>query len=213
MALRYIGKGTTGDDGKAHLTEDASGGSISPAGYSGSGVGLVDFVASLDKPVSAGSIVSTPYEVWDTVFYDSGILNDPLVNNNWDTPDDFTRESDGTTYVATSWTTRFILVNNSQDITVNGGFIVEFDIVSQSAPNDAVMFTIRDSTNYRNMGIRGAGHYKMVASDKLRMYKGTDTNPLHELEYNTSDVTVKMGFVGSSGSPSMKFKNFKVYYG
>ena len=67
----YLGWGTTDSNGIAKLDHDADGEPIDHS-YTGSGVGEVDVVASLDNPIVSGSVVSTPYEVLDTLFYDDG---------------------------------------------------------------------------------------------------------------------------------------------
>ena len=58
MAKRLIGTGTTGTDGSCSIP------------YTGTGAGEVDVIASLDNPISQGSIVSVPCNVWDTLWYD-----------------------------------------------------------------------------------------------------------------------------------------------
>ena len=72
MAYKYLGYGTTNSDGVAHLDHDADGKRIDNS-YTGVGAGEIDVVASLDNPVSSGSIVSVPCSVLDTLFYDDGV--------------------------------------------------------------------------------------------------------------------------------------------
>ena len=72
VSYRFIGKGTTDANGVAHITEDANGDTVSPPGYVGVGAGEIDVVASVDKPISSGSVVSQPYEVLDCYKYDGG---------------------------------------------------------------------------------------------------------------------------------------------
>ena len=62
---RFIGTGVTDSSGVARLTKDPNGRTIN--GYTGSGVGEVDFAARLDNPISSGSIVSETYEVLDCI--------------------------------------------------------------------------------------------------------------------------------------------------
>ena len=66
---KYLGYGVTNENGIAKLDHDADGQEISHS-YVGVGAGEIDVVASLDNPVSEGSIVSVPYNVWDTLWYD-----------------------------------------------------------------------------------------------------------------------------------------------
>lgn len=69
MALRYIGSATTNANGVATLSD----------GYTGTGAGKVDLVASVD--VDGSSVVSTPYEVTDCTFLD--IATTGKKNSNW----------------------------------------------------------------------------------------------------------------------------------
>jgi hypothetical protein len=72
------------------------------------GAGEIDVVASLDdnEHISDSSLQSETYSLWDTIFYDEATSNNP--NNNWYSTVDFNRESDGTTYTAQTWVSRFI---------------------------------------------------------------------------------------------------------
>ena len=58
-SYRYLGYGTTDANGVAHYT------------YTGTGAGEVDVIASLDNPISEGSIVSETYEVLDCIYIDA----------------------------------------------------------------------------------------------------------------------------------------------
>lgn len=65
---RYLGYGTTNSNGVAHLDHDPQGNPIN--GYTGTGAGEIDVVASLDNPIIDDSIVSEPYPVFDCPVYD-----------------------------------------------------------------------------------------------------------------------------------------------
>ena len=77
----YKGYGVTDSNGVAHLDHDANGNPINHS-YTGVGAGEIDVVASLDNPVSSGSIVSEPYELWDTLLYDDA-TSTGYKNPNW----------------------------------------------------------------------------------------------------------------------------------
>jgi len=177
--------------------------------YTGTGRGVVRGLAK--STVDERIIQSEVFSVWDTIFYDEATSNNP--NNNWDSTVDFNRESDGTTYTAQTWVSRFIKPNNSIDIPLMDGLTYTFEVLDVSSSGGSVMTTVRDSTGFRNMNISAIGSYKVILTDKVRMYREGVTNPLYELSYEAGDSAVKIGVVGSSGSPSMKFKEFKVYYG
>ena len=86
VSYRCIGYGITGNDGVATLDTNLDGTSMSHS-YTGSGVGELDFVASVDSPtqINSGSEQSEPYTVYDCVFYDSGDAN--THNPNWTNQD------------------------------------------------------------------------------------------------------------------------------
>ena len=75
---RYLGYGVTNENGVAKL-EYNSEGQKRDHSYVGVGAGEIDVVASLDNPVSSGSIVSETLSVWDTIKYDKG----NTVNTLW----------------------------------------------------------------------------------------------------------------------------------
>ena len=60
-----IGKGTTDENGIAHITHDCNGNPLSEPGYKGSGAGETLIVASLDKPVASDSILSNVLTITD----------------------------------------------------------------------------------------------------------------------------------------------------
>ena len=67
-SYRYIGYGVTDSNGVAHLDHDPQGNPIN--GYTGTGAGEVDVIASTDNPITGSSIVSEIYGVFDTRWYD-----------------------------------------------------------------------------------------------------------------------------------------------
>ena len=76
----YLGYGTTDSNGVAKLDHDANGDAIDHS-YTGTGAGEIDVVASVDKPISSGSVVSQPYEVLDCLFMD--YKADGTKNTDW----------------------------------------------------------------------------------------------------------------------------------
>lgn len=73
VSYRCVGYGITNSSGVATLDHNLDGTSISGGhSYTGSGVGELDFVASVDSPtqINNGSDVSQPVEVYDCIWYD-----------------------------------------------------------------------------------------------------------------------------------------------
>ena len=77
---RYLGYGTTDSNGEAKLEYDENGNHLDHS-ITGTGAGELDIVASLDKPISSGSIVSETYSIIDALFYCQGTTGN--VNSNW----------------------------------------------------------------------------------------------------------------------------------
>ena len=83
MRHRLIGKGTTDENGIAHMTKKTSDGGATwsdASGYTGVGAGEVDVIASLDNPVTSGSVQSEPYTLWDTIVGFTGTTD----TGNWE---------------------------------------------------------------------------------------------------------------------------------
>ena len=205
VSYRFIGKGTTDANGVAHITEDANGDTVSPPGYVGVGAGEIDVVASVDKPISSGSVVSQPSTVWDTLFYDSGI--DGTHNNKWlEHSCTVTPSSDGTTvvgsnyYVASEHTTS----DWTKRVAFPSSFNVEFDVVSYTGTQYLRILDTSDTT-CGQVTIDATGHYKVcVTSTGITCTVDGETHYI----YNSSNTA--SGRVGFSGA-NLKYKDFKVY--
>ena len=82
MVYKYLGYGVTDSNGVAKLDHDAEGQELQHS-YTGVGAGEVDVVASLDNPVSSGSIVSGTLPVFDCYKYDEGLEATGHHNDIW----------------------------------------------------------------------------------------------------------------------------------
>ena len=69
---RCIGRGTTDANGIARITHDCNGNALTDTGYTGTGIGKVQIIASPEPPttINTNSIQSEPHTVTDGVFYD-----------------------------------------------------------------------------------------------------------------------------------------------
>lgn len=155
VAYRYLGSATT----------DANG--IAKYNFTGSGAGEVDYIASLDNPITDGSIVSNTYEVTDATFYDKGILNDPQTNNNWyvrvPSNTSITRQSDGT-LIEWSGTYGHVIAdyNNSVQNYCTTPFAIEFDLLNNENGiwqmyNGSSSSPVRVEQSFSQLG-----HYKII---------------------------------------------------
>ena len=121
----YLGWGTTDSNGVAKLDHDANGDEISHS-YTGVGAGEIDVVAALDKPISSGTIVSTPYPVYDCTWVDK---SDATWSNGT-----YASFSNGVrTFNNTSSGEVNIYANNDNAFT--GDLICEFDLIDYYGGN------------------------------------------------------------------------------
>lgn len=165
VSYRYIGKGTTDANGVAHITEDAEGNDISSnPGYTGVGAGEIDVVASVDKPITTGSIQSNTYEIID------GILSDinGVGNIDYRNPVGANIDRTGGNTVFTAHTVGTMVycqlsLNHTQNYNFNdtGEFVVEFDVLEYSG-NSKVEITANNGSATHWLASRSfteTGHY------------------------------------------------------
>lgn len=215
----YLGWGTTDSNGVAKLNHDANDDPLSHS-YTGSGVGEVDVVASLDDPdsISDSSLVSEPYTVVDATFVDlatTGQKSNYWRNNSgWTvgTPTDngtkLTELSNNSEYMpsttenATSWNSRKLF-----DV----GFAVEFDISDiVNYPRFRIYY---NSTSVDKVFESSAnGHYKfLVTTNGITVSK--DNGSPTSLTSDTISGQCSLGFVdtATSSTSELVYKNFVVY--
>lgn len=124
MTYRYIGYGTTNANGIAVLDHDENGNTIT--GYTGTGAGKLDFIASTDNPLSEGSLQSEIYEVTDCVFKDIGLTSTESTDSSW----------------ASSSTTTTTRGDEYSTITMNDTSVFSLRYISLSTTNAVIEFDI-----------------------------------------------------------------------
>ena len=211
-SYRYLGSGTTDSNGVAHLTEDASGETVT--GYVGQGVGEMEIFATLDNPVTQSSIQSVPYTVIDAIAYDKGIKDDSETRDIWQTSStaSLTREDDltGTTFTGNQYDSAYLKLNNSTSIPFVDGITVEFDVV-----NSPTGFRCNANDGSNHHYVLAQGHWKIVfTNNKMNIYKDNGTTVYADYSFNTSVSTFTFSFnTNVSGFTGGKFKEFRIYYG
>ena len=216
----YLGWGTTDSNGVAKLDHDANDDPINHS-YTGSGVGEVDVVASLDKPIVSGSVVSEPYNVWDTNFGDGGVTGN--TNGGFYYTQDQTvvsRQTDNTGTTVTNLTSSLqtIRVNKPNTSIDEKDWVaplnIEFDILSYTG---IVYLQLWKSNNtYENVSVNLSNfltgvsnpHMKVLVADgKMKVYVND--------ELKTDLVLTFGGLFGIrlllSNNASFKYKNFFIY--
>ena len=133
---RYLGYGTTDSNGEAKLEYDENGNHLDHS-ITGTGAGELDIVASLDKPISSGSIVSETYEVLDCLVYDDGI-SDPKKTT-------FIKSANGTVTIGSDGTT----FKSSSNATYRNTTLItgDFEIVFQASLTGSVRIGVQTGSD------------------------------------------------------------------
>ena len=210
MVYKYLGYGVTNENGVAKL-EYNSEGQKRDHSYTGVGAGEVDVLASLDNPVSQGSIVSGTYPVWDTIRYDdgTGTVWSPNANAS------VTMEDDGALFEKTANYGTVYIGSNQQIHPIDT--VMEFDVVSETGTCELSFMNSSQSNkgivNFGNQTNRGVGHWR------IEIRNTTVKSFLEGVEISTSPYSVtfgnnpvRVGFAFATGSDTIKIANFKEYY-
>ena len=212
MVYKYLGYGVTDSNGVAKLDHDAEGQELQHS-YTGVGAGEVDVVASLDNPVSQGSIVSVPCSVWDYLFYDDGITSPKTANwTNYQDRITVSVDETGTTLLRDASSSTGYYLTPSAYATP---FIMEFEMVAISNKNTCgIDFAVSGSDNnktFNNLVINaGDTIYLTYDGETIRTYRNGSTTP-NELALSVSG-NIDIGFY-IAPNESIKFKNLKIYKG
>lgn len=199
VVYRLLGSGVTDANGVASYT------------YTGAGAGELDLVASTSNPITQSSLVSETYELYDTLFYDSGTSAPP--ENTWVINGFETSYSEnGTTLTSTSYSTCFANKKGTgaNPIDWDSPVCVEFDIGNLNCSDGGIQ--IYDNTNncsraFSQLGITGNNHIKiLVESDKIRYF--VDNVEKTSYQYDLSIGTFR---VGLRGTGTITFKDFMIY--
>ena len=206
----FLGSGTTDSNGVAKLDHDANGDPISHS-YTGSGVGELDIVASLDDPdsISDSSLQSEPYEVIDAMYYDKALEGSGNHNDiYYMVGTSVTRGSDGSVVAkTTSDATRYLYAassNSQSDILYfNENTCIEFDILEVTGTNQIELFCIGVGAT---VSILSQGHWKCVVTpNSEKIYK--DDVEIVSRDYDFSS-TFRATFLVVN---TFKFKDLKIY--
>lgn len=200
-SYRYLGYGTTDANGVAHLKKNASGQDVN--GYVGTGAGEVDVIASLDNPISQGSIVSETYSIWDTLQYDGGTINDHN-DTIWNNIDYLSRGEEYSTITRDG--------NEAlKFITITGDICIEFDLMTTMG-NAAGLLSVRNgSTTLKAITGTDCGgvsntwkHIKITIIGSKLTLEGSSIVDFDVTNFN------RLYFRSASGYQT-NFKDLKVY--
>ena len=219
MVYKYLGYGVTDSNGVAKLDHDAEGQELQHS-YTGVGAGEVDVVASLDNPVSSGSIVSETYSIWDTLFH----LECTSETNNWNYTD--TRvsasfdENGGhfTGLESTSFKQVTLSNNGARFLDGTKDYIIEYDIKKSIAVRLAL---IDNGANTRPLAYIGGvysddwNHIKIVynANNHTATVYVNDTalTPVDLSSYTMTTFGITF-LDNSTNQMDFYIRNIKIYY-
>ena len=209
MAYRYLGYGITNDKGIAKLEFDANGNPIDHS-YTGTGAGELDIIASLDDNthISDSSIQSETYDVWDYIFYDTGI--DGTKNTNW-------YSSNVTPVPDTEGT----LLQNTVPFTYRGEQIITGDFEAKVYVFD-IIGGVRVGITSNDKNTRGVIYNPRYI--KIRRENGvvtisasTDGINYGEISYDMNEITTEdcyfyfYSFTSGGVNRAIKYKDLKIY--
>ena len=215
----YLGYGVTNENGVAKLEYNSEGQKIGHS-YTGVGAGEIDVLASLDNPVSSGSIVSGTLSVWDTKWFD--LASDNTKESSWyidTTNTSVSYDGDGRTVTkidsASSWryfqyndpTLSSTKVGNRYSIPIPNK--IEFEV---TAITGTVVIDILDNLNNHldSYAISATGHYTIeLDGTDVKIYKDNGTTPVATKTMNGANI--RFGFVFNAYNESITYKDFKVY--
>ena len=188
---KYLGYGVTDKNGVAHLDHDANGDPLTHS-YTGVGDGEVDVLASLDKPITDGSIVSGTLPVFDCYRHDDGTISSH--NDIWTgiINTDLTREAEYTTIKEKT-------VGTTATITFTGipfkNYRIECDVFQVDGTQDEWFITVlkEDYTAITSADAK-LGEWKHIILDL------TDIAPNSRVRLNTGGSCTEL-----------RFKNFMLY--
>lgn len=206
-SYRYIGYGTTNSNGVAHLDHDPQGNPIN--GYTGTGAGKIDVLASTDNPITEGSIVSETYSVIDCLFYDKALDGTGQHNDDWQNVQNrlkITRGSDGTTLesLGEQWAQWYVKnINSSFDVP----FAVEFKVLDY-ADTPAIRFNDGTKTTPQNVT---DGDWKIeFFNDDIKVYKNNQ-QVQSTLGVLIGATSLKVFWELSHPTDMVKFSDFVIY--
>ena len=180
-SYRYLGSATT----------DANG--IAKYNFTGSGAGEIDFIASLDNPITSSSIVSVPCNVLDCIYYDP--VNSDTSSNYYLNTNVADISYDNSNLVITATTTQSSIYVEKRNLTdnVKGNTIYcSVDVIPTDCSARLDIYV--DGTRYGSSTITTEG----------LLEKSVD------IPSSATDVKFRIA-IDNITTGSLAFKNWKVY--
>ena len=201
VSYRYLGSATT----------DANG--IAKYNFTGSGAGEIDYIASLDNPITSSSIVSETYEVLDCIWYDP-LTETPLKNNWYSTNLNLNTDSDGTLITNNSSNNLYFKPYPSNaDLMLDTPYVIEFTVKSVSGSVQPQIVGSGVSVGWIHDEGNGTHRLEIQADSQVHKFKSENSDTYVTLtDFNqvtfTGQSFVRL-LIASNGS--IKLKDFKIY--
>ena len=209
VTYRCIGKGTTDSNGVAHMTKKTSDGGSTwsdATGYTGTGAGELDLVASTVAPdsIDESSYQSEPFILCDAIVKDIGTTNDHN-DSLWNSVSDFTRGADNTSVSlsAQSYTPQY---------DVGDGLVAEFELVevTNTCRCQIARYQTGETTSYHYQDFTNTGLVRIEVTTSQIIFK-LDNTVLQTIN-NTTNNKMRFFFTMVTGqTPTFKFKNLRIY--
>ena len=183
MARTLIGTGTTDSNGRVSVT------------YTGTGAGKLQIVAE------SGTVTSDTYDLWDALFYDSG-----LSDHRTDWTANTISESyldDGTVITESNGSN----TNYAANFTAIVDVVIEVDITGITIPSNSVRFYYKgaDTTISSYLTDLQPHHFKFVCQN------GTVVTYVDDVQKNSKSTTTNTTCRFIMNGSSFKFSDFKIY--
>lgn len=208
MSYRYLGYGITDSNGEAKLEYDENGNHLDHS-ITGTGAGELDIVASLDKPIDSGSLVSETYSIIDATWIDDGTMN--IWYNQQNTQVDTSSGEYKRLYTTGS---SFIYRFNA-NATLEQGNCIEFDFYQEDGANSDGLLRFFNTSiankgtfrlNSAELPIGEWVHIKFTFKDNTVIM-----NDIVATAQTISETALKFGFISNGTTSAMRFKNFMMY--
>lgn len=199
---RYLGYGTTNSNGVATLDYDENGDAIN--GYTGTGIGEVDIVASLDHPITSTSLVSEIYSIQDYLFWDSGLADHRTDWNN-QSGDITETYTDNGTKISTGTTAK----NYVSSYTMADECVIECDVMKHEDNNSDVRLVAKGYGFYLTTArcpLNTFVHLRGIFSNGKVNWWVDDTKVVTDAN-QTSSTALQFRVINTG----LTFKNFKIY--
>ena len=205
MVLRFLGEGVT----------DANGNVVLSNGYTGTGAGLVDVIAK--TTIDESTIVSTPYEVCDCLYYDD--CTSVTHNTDWFNRNNLSTDYTGDVLKLTGGSSggnympnRTGTATSISDVTEwTPSFVFEYDLITfdDGTKHNAGIQSVGRSYSQLGLSNSSEHHIKLVYDgSKVYYYIDGSNTATYEASLTTNPVYVSIGV--SSGA-TQTIKDVKIY--